>query len=110
VTFEQAAIRIEKEREFEELKGAIERTFGPEAVEKFLKRVQGMGLRIRDLDSILARKVVDDQVAGKRTSAQDLYQSLTLSDQAQMREFYLFKLEEVSQALRAKFQKIYRYY
>jgi hypothetical protein len=110
VGFEQAAIRIEKEKEFEELRGAIERTFHPEAVEKFLKRVQGMGLRVRDLDSILTRKLLDNQVAGKEASTRDLYQSLTLSDQAQMREFYLSKLEEVNQTLRTKFQKIYRYY
>jgi hypothetical protein len=110
VSFEQAAIRIEKEKEFEELKGAIEHAFHSERVEKFLKRIQGMGFRVREFDSVLARKLLDEQVAGKRASAQDLYQTLTLSDQAQMREFYLSKLEEVSQALRTKFQKIYRYY
>ena len=43
-------------------------------------------------------------------SAQGLYGTLPLSDQAQIREFYLSKLEEVSAELRTKFQKIYRYY
>ena len=33
-----------------------------------------------------------------------------VSDQAQMREFYLSKLETVDQALRHKFKKLYQYY
>ena len=33
-----------------------------------------------------------------------------LSDQAQMREFYLSKLETVEQAMRHKFRKLYQYY
>ena len=37
-------------------------------------------------------------------------EALTLSDQAQMREFYLSKLETVDQALRHKFKKLYQYY
>src|SRR5262249_40657607 len=99
-SFEQAVIKVEKEKEFGEVKGAIEGAFRPEQVEKFLKRVQGKSLPIRDLDSILAQKVFDHQTAAPGTDARGLYQSLTLSDQAQMREFYLFKVEEVSPELR----------
>ena len=43
-------------------------------------------------------------------SAWQLYQALPLSDQAQMREFYLSKLETVDTALRHKFKKLYQYY
>jgi hypothetical protein len=43
-------------------------------------------------------------------SAWQLYQALPLSDQAQMREFYLSKLETVGIALRHKFKKLYQYY
>ncbi len=39
-----------------------------------------------------------------------LYEALTVSDQAQMREFYLTTLEEVDLPLREKFSKLYRYY
>jgi hypothetical protein len=42
--------------------------------------------------------------------AQQLYQGLPVSDQAQMREFYLSKLEGVDIALRHKFKKLYQYY
>ena len=111
VSFEPTVIRIEKEQEFEELKGAINRALSPERIEKFLKRVRRSGARIRDLEVIVARGVfekVDDTLA--KLGAQKLYQALTISDQAQMREFYLSQVEEVEPALRTKFQQLYRYY
>jgi len=43
-------------------------------------------------------------------SAQQVYQALPVSDQAQMREFYLSKLEGVDVTLRHKFRKLYQYY
>ena len=113
VSFQQVAIRIEKEKEFEELKSAINRAFDPETVEKFLKQVRKSGARIRDPEAILARGVfekvkVNDTLA--KLGAQKLYQTLTVSDQAQMREFYLTRVEEVEPGLRTKFQQLYRYY
>jgi hypothetical protein len=111
VSFQPTVIRVEKEREFEELRGAVNRALAPEKVEQFLKRVRKSGARIRDLEAILARGVfekVDDTLA--RLGAQKLYQALTVSDQAQMREFYLSRVEEVEPGLRTKFQQLYRYY
>ena len=114
VGFEQATIKIEDEQKYNELKDAITRVFAPEKVEKFLKKVQGAGLRIRKLEPILAKGLIE-QVDGAlakagKTAGRQLYEALTTSDQAQMREFYLFRLEEVSPELRSKSQKIYRYY
>jgi hypothetical protein len=111
VSFQPTVIRVEREKEFEELKGAMDRALGSERVEKFLKRVRRSGARVRDLEVILARGVfekVDDTLA--KLGAQKLYQALTVSDQAQMREFYLSKVEEVDSGLRTKFQQLYRYY
>jgi hypothetical protein len=111
VSFQQTVIRVEKEKEFEELRGAIDRALDLEKAEKFLKRVRRSGARIRELEVILARGVfekVDTTVA--KLGAQKLYQALTVSDQAQMREFYLSKVEEVEPGLRTKFQQLYRYY
>jgi hypothetical protein len=113
VAFEQAGIKVEKEKEFAELKGAVVRVFTPENIEKFLKRIASAGVRIRDFDLVLARGIlerVDGVLADSGHSAKSLYDSLALTDRAQMKEFYLFKLEEVSPELRAKFQKIYQYY
>ena len=112
VGFQQAAIKIEREKEFEELNSAIVRAFATEKVEKFLKRVHGAGCRVRDLEPILRNGILEkaDALAKSGTTAQKLYESLTVSDQAQMREFYLSKVEEIAPELRAKYQKIYRYY
>jgi hypothetical protein len=111
VSFQPTVIRTEKEKEFGELRAAMDRALASGGVEKFLKRVRRSGARIRDLEMILARGVfekVDDAVA--KLGAQKLYQALTVSGQAQMREFYLSKVEEVEPGLRTKFQQLYRYY
>ena len=111
VTFEQAALKIEKTQEFAELQDIVQQAFLPERAEKFLKRLARKGIRVRDFDAVLAAKILED-AAGRSVvvNAQALYQALTLSDQAQMREFYLSKLEGVDIALRHKFKKLYQYY
>ena len=53
---------------------------------------------------------MDRGLAASGHSAKGWYDALTTTDQAQIKEFYLFQLEEVSPALRAKFQKLYQYY
>jgi hypothetical protein len=108
--FEQAAIEVQKKEEFEQLKAAVTRAFAFDNLQKYLKRVSSAGLRIRDFDGVLAKGVLERVGALAGTKAKDLYSALTLTDQAQMKEFYLFKIEEVGPELRAKFQKIYQYY
>ena len=113
MAFEQAAIEVQKKEEFERLKRVIERAFAPDKVQNLLKRVERAGVRIRDLDLVLARGVferVDPVLADSGHSAKSLYDALPVTDQAQMKEFYLFQLEEVRPELRAKFQKLYQYY
>ena len=106
MAFEQAAIRVEKTQEYAKLQGAIEQAFLPEKVEQFLKQLDRKGIRVRDVNAVLSNKVLD----GPDVNAQQLYQALTLSDQAMLREFYLSKLETVDTALRHKFKKLYQYY
>jgi hypothetical protein len=113
VGFEQAVIKVEKESEFAELKGAIERAFTGESVKKFLKRLENRGIRIRNFERVLENQAIDSmdgglKQAGKSTKA--LYEALTVSDQGQMREFYLSKIEHVDAPLRHKFHKLYQYY
>jgi len=113
VGFEQALIKVENEKEFEELKGAINRALTPENAGKYLKRVASAGLRIRNFDLVLAKGVLeqaDATLAGSGRSAKGLYAALPVSDQAQMKEFYLSKIEDVDAALRTKFHKLYQYY
>jgi len=101
--FEQAAIKVEKEKEFGQLRDFVAQVFRPEKVRDFLKQLDRKGIRIRDFEAALAAKVFDKSAPG-------LYQSLAMSDQAQMREFYLSKIEEVPAELRTKFKKLYQYY
>jgi hypothetical protein len=112
--FEQAAIKIEKQQEFAKLQAAVEQAFLPEKVERFLKQLDRKGIRVREFDGVLAARLLEDVVggtaAGSGLSAWQLYQALPLSDQAQMREFYLSKLETVDIELRHKFKKLYQYY
>ena len=105
--FEQAAIPIEKKREFEQLREAIDRVFTPPVVEKFLGGLKSKGINVRQFDRVLAEKLIDnnDRQVG---SARQLYEELTVTDQGQLREFYLERLEKIPSELRQKFSSIYR--
>ncbi len=108
MAFEQAAIKVVKEQEFATLQAALQDAFSPENVEKFLKQLDRKGIRIRDLDGILRKKVLE--AVGVKVNAQPLYEALPVTDQAQMREFYLSKIEAVEIGLRHKYKTIYQYY
>ena len=112
LAFEQAGIKVEKTEEFGQLRGALERAFAKERVEKLLKKLESRSIPVRDFEALLEKQVleqVDGTLAGSGKSAKALYQSLALSDQAQIREFYLMALENVAPELRGKFRNIYRY-
>jgi hypothetical protein len=109
--FQQSGIPIEKGAEFEELKAGIERVFSPATVEQFFKRLESKGIRIREFEKVLDKKLlekVDPQL--KQRGARKLYDALSVGDKAQMREFYLRTLEQADDALREKFYKIYVMY
>ena len=113
MSFEQATIKIEKEASFAELRASIERALAAGKAESFLKRLDSRGIRIRDLENVLQKQVlesVDAELKKSGKAANALYQELPVSDQAQMREFYLSKLEAVDGALRHKFKKLFQYF
>ena len=107
--FEQATIKVVKEREFGELKALIGLAFTGERVSKCLKALDSGRVQVRNLDAVLAANALDEATGSKRGTAAALYGSLPVPDQAQMREFYLSKIEEVEPALRARFHKVYQY-
>jgi hypothetical protein len=112
-TFQQAGIPIEKLDEYQQLHSALNRIFAAAALEKFLRLLQRKGVPIRDFHRVLREKLLeqaDATLAKCGKSAQQIYDALTTSDQAQVREFYLTTLEAVDQPLREKFNKLYRYY
>ncbi len=109
MSFQQAAIKVEKAQEFARLQAAVEQAFLPERAQGFLKQLDRKGIRVRDFDAVLAQRLLES-VGDSELNARQLYESLPISDQAQMREFYLSKLEGVDVALRHKFRKLYQYY
>jgi hypothetical protein len=105
--FEQATIPIEREREFQQLRDSIDRVFTAPAAEKFLAGLKSKGINVRQFDRVLAEGLIDkhDPQVG---SAARLYEALTVTDQGQLREFYLERLENIPVELRKKFSAIYR--
>jgi hypothetical protein len=113
IPFQQAALRVEKLDEFEQFRSALVRVFAVDAVADFLRLLQRKRVPIRDFDRVLRGKLLeraDRKLAQAGKSAQQLYEALPVSDQAQVREFYLTALEAVDLPLREKFNKLYRYY
>ena len=111
--FERADIPVDKLEEFGQLRSAFGRVFAPGTIENFLRLLQRKGVPIRDFDRVLREKLVeqaDRALAQSGKTAQQLYGALTVSDQAQIREFYLTALEAVDLPLREKFNRLYRYY
>jgi hypothetical protein len=109
MSFEQATIGVVKPREFGDLRAAIEQALSGARAVKFLKALHSHNIRVRSLDKILAANLLDEAAGGKAGTARVLYESLPVSDQAQVRELYLSKIEEVEPALRARFHKVYQY-
>ena len=106
MAYEQAGIAVQS-AEFTKLKDIVERALTVEA-NKFLGLVESNGFLIRQYEKILDKGLFNKAVSGAE-SAKELYGKMPASDQGQMREFYLTRLEQVDTALRQKYKKIYRY-
>ena len=107
--FTQARIGIENREAFEELQARIDRGLGP-AAERFLKSLEARRIRIREFEEVLAQGLFKDAARDASPNRdEELYRALTLSDQGQMREYYLTAIEQVPDELRHKFHAVYRY-
>jgi hypothetical protein len=101
--FEQPVMPVQNETVFLEVKHAIEQAFAPANAGKFLKHIGSAGLRARSFEAVLSHGLL-----GKDISA--AYHQLEAGDQGQIREFYLYSVEQVAPELRSKFLKVYAYY
>jgi hypothetical protein len=113
MAYQQAQIAVTKTEDFEQLKSALDRIFNSATVEKFYSKLQGRTVYVREFEKILDLGIlesVDSGLAKSGKTAKALYGSLTVSDQALMREFYLERIEKVDTKVRQKYQKVYRYY
>ena len=113
MAYQQAQIAVTRTEDFEQLKSALERIFSSAAVEKFYSKLQSRTVYVREFEKVLDLGIlesVDSGLAKSSKPAKALYESLTVSDQALMREFYLERIEKVDTKIREKYQKVYRYY
>jgi hypothetical protein len=113
MAYQQAQIPVQKAEQFEQLRSALSRIFASRALEGFYKRLQSRNVGAREFEKIVGLGIVeevDSAFAGRGKTANQIYRSLPVSDQALMREFYLERLEKVDPKLRLKYQKVYRYY
>jgi len=101
--FEQATLPVLNEKTFAEVIQALNESFSARKVEDLLHRIKRAGLRARDFEGVLRKGLL-----GKETPAQ--YTELGNSDQGQIREKYLWLVEQVAPELRARFLKVYAYY
>ena len=112
MTYQQAQIPVQKAEAFEQLRAALERIFSSAALEKLYRRMERKGIAAREFEKIVALGLLenaDEKLAGSGNTASQIYQSLPVSDQALMREFYLERLEKVEPKVRLKYRKVYGY-
>lgn len=111
--YQQAQIPVQKAEAFEQLRAALERIFSSAALEKLYRRMESKGVGAREFEKIVRMGLLDEAdaaLAGSVKTANQIYQSLPVSDQALMREFYLERLEKVDAKIRLKYRKVYGYY
>ena len=113
MAYQQAQIAVTKTEDFGQLKSALERVFSSAGLEKFYSKLQSRTVYAREFEKIVDLGIlesVDSGLAKSGKTAKALYESLAVSDQALMREFYLERIEKVDAKVRRKYQKVYRYY
>jgi hypothetical protein len=101
--FEQAVIPIQDAKTFAEVRQALDQAFAPAAVARFLKKVGGAKLRVRQFEAVLASGLLGAQ-------AQKSYAALGDADRGQIREQYLRCVEKVAPDVRQKFFRLYASY
>ena len=106
MTFEQANLPVLDEQGSSALRSMIE-TAVEVNTEKFLDSMQHFGLKIREFEKALHKGLLERAAGVSGMSA--VYAKLPMSDQAQMRELYLTKVEDIEESLREKYKKLYRY-
>jgi hypothetical protein len=113
MAYEQAQIPVQNAEAFDALRTALERIFSSAALEKLYRRMESKGVAAREFEKIVALGLLEEADAalvGSGRTAKQAYQSLPVSDQALLREFYLERLEKVDAKVRLKYRKVYGYY
>jgi hypothetical protein len=101
--FEQATLPVQDEKTFTEVTQALNEAFSARKVEDFLHCIKRAGLRARDFEGVLKKGLLGKDIPAR-------YTVLGSGDQGQVREKYLWLVEQVAPELRSRFLKVYAYY
>ena len=105
--FEQATIPVQKQDTFAALKARIESALDSNGIERFMKGVTSSGYPVRKFEQLMTAGLFDGR--DSTLKAAQLYAELGDSDKGLIREFYLTRIEQVPDAIREKYSKVYRY-
>ena len=114
--FKQATIPIQNAAAFDELKGMVDEVL--QRPERLLRLLTRRRVTVREFERIAAQnlleKAQDDRgwlarLAGSPQGgrAAKLYGSLPVSDQAQFREYYLTRVEQIGDDLRGRYREAF---
>jgi hypothetical protein len=101
--FEKPVLGVEDGPSFDVVRSAVQAALAPSSAAKFLKRVDGQRMRVRDFEAVLAKGLLGQEAIAAYGRLGDL-------DRGQVRELYLESVEHVAPELRAKYLKVYAYY
>ena len=115
--FTQATIPIQNAAAFDELKRMVEEVLQGRP-ERLLRLLARRRLVVRDFERIAAQslleKAQDDRgwlarlaSAPPEGRAAKLYRSLPVTDQAQFREYYLTRVEQIGEDLRSRYREAF---
>ena len=109
MAFVQATIPVENTETFARLKSAVESALSPANVDAYLKALSKAGLRVREFERVLQKSLMEHANGGRNGDAATLYNQLPVSDQGQMREFYLTRIEQVPSEIRTRYRKVFQF-
>ncbi|MGB9415073.1 MAG: hypothetical protein WCB58_02060 [Acidobacteriaceae bacterium] len=101
--FEKPVLGVEDGPSFDVVRSAVQAALAQSSAAKFLKRVDGQRMRVRDFEAVLAKGLLGQEAIAAYGRLGDL-------DRGQIRELYLASVERVDPELRAKYLKVYAYY
>jgi hypothetical protein len=108
--FIKPELPIDNQQLFSELKGMIDNALSAANVESYVKALKYYGIQPRQFERSLQEKLFEQMPGGAGSkAAAELFAALSFSDQGQIREHYLSRIEEVPQELRAKYRKVFQY-
>ena len=101
--FEKPVLEVQDTASYEVVRSAIQAALAQASAGKFLKKLDGQRMRVRDFETVLNKGLLGQDAIAAYGRLGDL-------DRGQIRELYLESVEHVAPELRKKYLKVYAYY